>query len=174
FQSGSTYVHSRNGGTIPIVVWQAGSMCQVAGVTTTAPAGLNQTFQHFEWNCPNQSSFIFLNGNLNSIAGDLIVSNTGAASAFLGLSSQSGGETNSINIGGDLQIINSARLYLTPTGNYTVDVGGDLVLSSDVATFATFALLFTGTGTATVNVAGDFIQSDGTLSLSASSGSGHL
>lgn len=172
FQSGSTYVHSRNGGTIPIVVWQAGSMCQVAGVTTTAPAGLNQTFQHFEWNCPNQSSFIFLNGNLNSIAGDLIVSNTGAANAFLGLSSQSGGETNSINIGGDLQIINSARLYLTPTGNYTVDVGGDLVLSSDVAT--PFALLFTATGTATVNVAGDFIQSDGTLILSASSGSGHL
>jgi len=47
FNSGSTYTHAQNGGTIPTATWNAASTCNITGITSTAPGGLGQTFGNF-------------------------------------------------------------------------------------------------------------------------------
>ncbi len=75
--AGGTYRHARNGGTVPTASWDAGSTCLVTGINGTAPSGLGQSFHHFAWNCPGQTSHIDANA-LASIAGDLTVAGTGS------------------------------------------------------------------------------------------------
>jgi hypothetical protein len=64
FASGSSYVHARNGGAIPAATWNAGSTCNVTGMTSTNVTGLNQTFGNFTWNCASQTGNLTLSGNM--------------------------------------------------------------------------------------------------------------
>ena len=54
FNSGSTYTHNQNGGTIPTATWNANSTLQITGATSTNPGGSGQGFGNVTWNCAGQ------------------------------------------------------------------------------------------------------------------------
>jgi len=73
------YYHNINGGTIPnvSVTWNAGSLCEIRGVTTTVPAGINQVFANLNWNCAAQTANITAAiGNLGALLGDFNIMET--------------------------------------------------------------------------------------------------
>ncbi len=106
--SGTKYIHNSNGTTLIAtaangaanVTWNAGSICEVRGITTTTSfvAG-NQSFQNFIWNCAGQTSGVNFTGTLSSVAGNLDIQNT-----------------NNQN----LRLTGAAALTLNITGNLTV------------------------------------------------------
>jgi len=59
FNSGSTYQHAQNGGTIPFASWNTASTCYITGITSTAPtAGLNQTFYNLPGIVPTRQKML--------------------------------------------------------------------------------------------------------------------
>ena len=75
-QINGTYNHTQNGGTIPTATWNATSTCLISGITSTAPAGLSQTFGNVTFTC-SLSSAINLNGALTTVKGNLTINHTG-------------------------------------------------------------------------------------------------
>ena len=73
FEAGSNYNHICNGGTIPPASWNLTSTCNITGITTTNPTGLNTayTYGNFIWNSPGTGTLGITN---NIIAGNLTVS----------------------------------------------------------------------------------------------------
>ncbi|MBV5314953.1 MAG: autotransporter-associated beta strand repeat-containing protein [Prolixibacteraceae bacterium] len=74
FNSGATYEHVQNGGTIPTASWNASSTCLITGMTTTGPAGLNQTFGNLTWNCASQTGNTTPAGDI-TVQGNFVLSN---------------------------------------------------------------------------------------------------
>jgi hypothetical protein len=139
FESGTTYIHARNGGNIPFANWNANSNCIISGTINTipTPSRLNQQFGNFIWDSPNQLPFVSpaipsLNGELQNIAGDFTMVSTGTGS-----------------------------LYLTNTGNFTMNIGGNYI-----QTGGTLVVNQSG-GNGTIAVSKDFSMSGGTLSRNA-------
>jgi autotransporter-associated beta strand protein len=79
FTSTGKYDHNRNGGAVPTATWDAGSTCEITGITTTRPTNLEQEFHHFIWNCPGHSGQLNLSSTLTTINGNFIVQNSGSA-----------------------------------------------------------------------------------------------
>lgn len=136
FQSGTTYIHGRNGGDVPFATWDANSNCIIAGTINTMPntARFNQPFGNFIWDCPNQLPFVSpaipsLNGQLQNIAGDLLIFSTGTGSLYLA---------------------DAASFTTNVSGSY-IQTGGTLVINNT-------------SGSGTLAIAGDFSMSGGTLS----------
>jgi hypothetical protein len=155
-QSGGKYRHTQNSGTIPTATWNSGSICEVSGVTTTAPGGLGQTFAHFTWNCPGQSVAVNLNA-LNAVNGNFTIANTGTGS--LSWINANASKT----IGGDLNVQGGTFTFcITGTGTRSLTVNGDLNLSGGTFDFCT-----SGGGAPTLNLAGLFNQSGGTFQNSS-------
>jgi len=165
FTAGSTYEHSRNGGTIPTAAWNAASNCFVTGITGTAPTGLNQSFGNFSWDCTGQSTGFLLNGVLTTVNGNLSVGNTNLFGVFLATASNS---SYTLDIGGDFIINDNAWLSITNGDNITatVNVAGDFNMTG-ISSSSTFFDYHAATGGAVtlnkiiMNIAGDFIQSGG-------------
>ena len=57
FESGSTYRHQQNGGTIPTATWNANSTCLITGITSTIPSGMGQTFRTFNMELYRTNNF---------------------------------------------------------------------------------------------------------------------
>jgi hypothetical protein len=132
FNAGATYSHAQNAGTVPTATWNTGSTCEITGITNTSPAGLNQTFYDFEWNCTAQSTPIQLSGSLTSINNNFSVISTGSPTNDLRVFDNSSVGTlnigSNLNIsGGVLALINSAS---NGAGIATVNVNGNLSISS--------------------------------------------
>ncbi len=56
-KNGAYYIHGRDGGEIPLFIYDTASNLVVTGVKNTSPAysgGLNITLGNLEWNCPGQ------------------------------------------------------------------------------------------------------------------------
>ena len=154
FNSGSSYEHALNGGTVPTATWNAGSICLISGTSSTAPGGLGQAFANFTWNSANTSSATLTS---TSIAGNLTISNGGSSQFRLQPS------TNPMLIGGNLLISGAANVALASSGTgRTVTVTGNFSLSAGTLD------LSSSTGSGTLNVNGDFSISGGTLSRSGS------
>jgi hypothetical protein len=129
FNSGSTYNHNRNGGTIPIATWDTTSTCLVTGVTSTMPSGLNQKFGNLTWNCTNQT----VSNNPASVlkvTGDLIIKSTGkgafefssGTSIVNGSYSQTGGM---VKVGGgSVQTLNVSDNFSLSGGTFYMSSGG--------------------------------------------------
>ena len=147
FNSGSTYNHARNGGTIPTATWDVASNCNITGVTTTAPGGSNQTFGNVLWNCASQSQDVFL-ANIN-IDGDLTIQNTNGREGrpTAGAAHSVGG--NYYHNGGIVRWTRNVNGSLSVTGNVIIS-GGDCRLSN-------------GTGVGSLNLNGDLTITGGTL-----------
>jgi len=156
--SGASYQHDCNGGTIPTGTWNVGSLCNITGVTNSAPGGSGQAFYNFIWNCPLQSASVNLGGISGfGISGDLTISSTGGVSGrALQLTSNN---TRSLAIAGSLNL-NGGHLALTSgSGLENVNVAGNLILSNSSELY--FAQVGSGTGIITLN--GNITMNSGTL-----------
>jgi len=80
---GGTYQHDRDGGRMPIAVWEQGSTLLMTGVTTTAPDNRDQDYHHILFDTPGLLSNLNMNLNNNTIGGDIRVVNTGWARWYL-------------------------------------------------------------------------------------------
>ncbi len=166
FNSGGTYQHNINGGTVPTSTWGTGSICSITGTTTTVPSGLTQSFHHLTWNTPSMSSNLSLGGNLTTVNGNLTFTSTGTGAIRLRLFS---GATGALNVGGNL-ILNAASAQPTVSGSSTattatVNVSGDLVISAGTLYLSDN----NGTG-AVLNAAGNFSMTGGAISAGAGRG----
>jgi len=112
FSSGSSYEHTRNGGTIPTATWEDGATCSITGITDSAPSGVGQSFYNLIWNSASQTSGLSLAGALVTVRGNLSITSTGS---------------------GNLQLANNATATLDVTGNYT-QTGGTFILCNTSGT----------------------------------------
>lgn len=153
FSSGSSYIHSRNGGLIPLATWNATSNCSIVGISGSmiTQSSLNQSFGNFTWDCPSQSGSFSCAGNLANIAGTLTVANTGGGSINLDGNATFG---NISVTGGILRF--SGTGY---TNNVTVNVPGNIAISGS-GTLNICNNDYTGT----VNLSGNLSHTSGTLS----------
>ncbi|MFN0031484.1 MAG: MopE-related protein [Flavobacteriales bacterium] len=131
--SGSTYNHNWTtaAGTIPTANWDDASTCRIQGYTsnTAQPTGIGQAFGHFIWNCAGQTGDVQLTGGLTTIDGNFTVSST-----------------------------NGNELRLTNTTSYTLNVGGNMSISTNNTELR--MAQGNGTYTATINVLGNYTQSN--------------
>ncbi|NJN87434.1 MAG: hypothetical protein HC881_15410 [Leptolyngbyaceae cyanobacterium SL_7_1] len=156
-----TYIHNRNGGTIPTATWGASSECRITGVVSNAPTGLaGQTFGNLTWNCTAQNTDVAMltgTGSL-SLAGNFTISSTGTNI----LNFLSANATATLNIGGNLTLnAGSFRLSNILNGVATANIGGNLNQSA-----GTFMMGF-NTGQVTISLTGSHLQTGGTFSMGA-------
>jgi len=167
FLDGASYRHNRNGGALPNAIWNENSVCEVFGVTNTAPTNLNQNFWHFTWNS-NQTANINLNGGLNEVIfGDLTISNTGSANDRLRFFADFPSDGQTLTVFGNLIISGGSSVAFTNTGtNAFVYVDLDVTLSSSRR--QTLAL---GDGSVVFTVNGSVTNSNNLLRLTGGGGS---
>ena len=118
--SGATYLSAVNGDMIPTATWNQGSVCEIAGVTTTKPGNLSQTFYNLIWNCPKQNEDINLSGSLSKIDGDFTCMSSGNSSVGLAHS-----EDNSLKIAGNLNLFGGNLYQCTSSKNSMIQIGGN-------------------------------------------------
>jgi hypothetical protein len=162
FNSGSSYVHNRDGGDLPIATWNSNSTCSITGVIATLPTASTfiQTFGNFIWNCPTQTADLSLSGAISGISGNFTMQNTNSGSVRL----FNGGGSYALNISGNYSQT-GGTFYVFGTGTGTgftgiLNVLGDFSISNGT-------LDISGTdGTSTLNVAKNFTFSNGTITES--------
>jgi hypothetical protein len=186
--AGGEYIHAINGGTIHTATWDAASICQISGVTTTIPLGLTQNFGDLNWNCGGLSTSLGINSSL-SIQGDFIVTSTGANRLYL----TDNGTARTLTIGGDYSQTGGEFRVAQSTGNGTMTVTGNLnhtggnlqannnsgtgtiTVTGNVSKSGTGSIiLVSGSGNVTMNVSGNFSFTAGTVDMNESSGNATL
>ncbi len=194
FNNNSLYNHRLNGGTVPVATWLTNSTCEIMSVTNTIPAGLNQIFGNFTWNCPNQTGDIDLNANLevrglftmaNTGSRYLRVATSGSYTMNLGAYTQTGGRLNlaiggftcTFNLTGDFNF--SGGSFLTSgsgVGNINfrgpglqrfIRTGGSF--SNTRLNYTVFNGAILDMGTSIIDVSGSFIAA-GTFTLNDGAG----
>ena len=142
FHDNSFYNHRLDGGTIPEATWLTNSTCVIMGASSIFPAGINQIFGNFTWNCPTQGDDLDINSNLevrgtftmaNTGSRYLRVATTGSYTMNLGGYTQTGGRLN-LAIGGFTCTFNL-------TGNFSFSGGNFLTSGSGIGN-----INFRGTG----------------------------
>jgi hypothetical protein len=164
FANGSKYIHNQNGGTIPTATYGATSTVEIAGVTTTVPTGLAQTFGNFVWNSSGQTTNINLAGDPATVSSDFVVASTGTAELLLNDNTAA-----AKSIGGRFDV-RGGRVIAKTVGNtaYGITVADSLSLTGGRLTF----LRGNGTGAVTVTISGHVLvatTATDTLDLSSSS-----
>ena len=171
FQDGGTYIHARNGGALPTATWAANSNAMITGITDDAPGGLTQSFGNFEWN-NNQIADINLDGDLETIKGDLTIIKTSEnSSPWLLIFTSNADYT--LNIDGDLNIQQEPATATTNveflnggTGIGIINVAGNYNHEAGNLVFA-HEITNGNSGTATLNLAGDLVQSGGDIDFTS-------
>lgn len=107
--NGGTFQHNVNNETVPSATWNAGSLLNVTGVTSTALSGLNQAFSDITWNSTSQTVTDMRFNEMTAIR-NLTITSTG---------------TGSIRLASN----NSGSIAETVSGNY-VQTGGTFNLSN--------------------------------------------
>jgi hypothetical protein len=155
YQNGGTYQHNytTTAGTIPNATWNNGSTCEIMGYTSnsTSPSGL-QTFHHFTWNCPSQSSVISLNGGLTNVNGTFNIVSTGSEELRLATN----GST--LNAGGFSQTGGIFTMSAGSSQTSTLNVSGNFSLSG-----GTFSVVNGSGSTGNINLSGNYSHTGGTL-----------
>ena len=161
--SGGTYQHDINGGTVPTSTWNASSTCLITGITTSICTTATTTFGNFTWNCPNQNytSASALAGTLTF--NNLTIVNTGTNTT----SGQFRVQTSPIIVNGDVHIsggtmwvAGQATKVMNVAGSVYID-GGTLDLMGYIQTSTTY--------TGTLNINGNLSITSGTLKAGGSS-----
>ena len=122
------YVHDASAapGTIPTAIWDVEATCEVIGYTnsSTPPAGLNQSFWNFVWNCPGQNSRINLGTDFTT-AQNFTNRSTGTGLIVLG--------TN-LNVAGTTWVASGSYLdcasQVISGGSFFLSSGGTLGIGS--------------------------------------------
>ena len=163
FLAGGSYIHARNGGSIPLATWNATSTASVEGIINSAPANIAQAYGNFTWNCPSQSINFSFAGALTTINGNFTVSATGPTAGII--LKNFGGATTSTTVAGDyiqtggkLTIIGTSESHnLNVRGNFNMS-GGTLTRGGTPGATSIANVNFSGT---TVQA---FTKSAGTIS----------
>ena len=129
FNSGGKYQHNytTGAGTIPTATWNSGSACEVIGFTTDTAtlAGAGQSFYHFTWNCPNQTSIVPLGGTIpTAVNGDFTWVSTGTGEVRL-----SNNNSPTSNISGDLNLLAGRLTLANGNGRVTLNVAGNVSIT---------------------------------------------
>ncbi len=151
FNGGSTYQHAVNAGTIPTASWSTTSTCNIVGMTTTNPSGLNQTFGNFTWNCTGQSGTVSTSGNSNV---------NGNFTLTAGTFSVNNGTSNSLSIAGNYSQTGGVFDFNAgTTGNSNVNIGGNFSNTAGAQSIMTNGagapngtFIFNGNSTQTFNM----------------------
>jgi hypothetical protein len=152
FGEGSIYRHAQDGGQLPLASWNQNSTCSITGIVSTPlVSGLNQNFGNFSWNCVSQTGFIDLDGNLTTVNGNLELISSGGAGVYL-----TAATNYTLNIGGNI-IIEDYFGFNSSAPNVILNVGGDFNLTGIVD--------FTFSGDVTLNLDGNFTTSGGIMNL---------
>ena len=166
FNSGSTYIHAQNGGTIPTATWASTSTVEVTGVTTIAPSGVGQSFGNFTWNSGSQTAIVSLAGALTTVNGNLTVINTGTGQFKLATTE---GPFN-VNIGGDLNVSGGTFIVSDmfppnpPPIQYTMNIGGNMIVTGGLVDFCSGGDPYAGDcNIPAVNLYGSYNQTGGTV-----------
>jgi hypothetical protein len=127
FEEGSVYEHAMDKGVIPAATWNKNSNCNIEGVVSNAPGGIEQVFGNYMWNCQNQKSGI-LSGKVlpEDIKGNLIINNIGSATDlnhFIQLPDK-------IDIEGNF-VLNNGTL-LTQGTTSTIVLKGDFIMTGGI------------------------------------------
>ncbi len=112
--NGGTYQHDRDGGKIPLAVWQPGSIMLITGVTSTAPEQRNQNYHHIIFNTPNLSSNLNMALKNVTIGGDIKVLNTASSRWYL--TTAAANDTSIVTIMGDV-IVEAGNFSVQGTSN---------------------------------------------------------
>jgi hypothetical protein len=175
FGNGAKYQHARNGGSIPLSVWDAGSTCEILGLAGNAPSNGNQNFYNITWNCPSQSSNLNMGWNGNTIGGDITIVNTGG-SRWQMCAPSSGTDsahisTATVTINGNI-IQSGGQFSSNGSGNgftgITINTMGNINVTG--GNFSVSRGSQGGTGTTTWNVYGNFSMSNATTQNSNAAG----
>ena len=137
FNSGSVYTHNVDASLIPIATWNTNSTCNITGLTDASPSNLNQSFGNFTYQCPGHNTIINFNSALTTITGDFTVKQAGYVQGPRTLNG----------------------LALSSNANFTLNIGGNLILDHSNAE-AAWLILTTGSANVIVNIAGDFLISN--------------
>ncbi len=160
-QNGGLYQYNRDGGTIDDATWNDGSTCEINGiVSSTSLSGANQSFYHFKWNCPSQTSETNLAGDLETIRGNLIMASTGSGNMKMGQTADyilniTGNwihQNGILNMGGG-----SSNAYIYLSGNFTMEAGK--ITEYNSASYIS-KIYFTKAGTQVVNKTGGIFENN--------------
>jgi|GEM_PF-1498929 len=166
-QDGGVYRHGRNGGTLPTATWHPNSTCEITGMTSSYPGGMDQTFGHVVFNSDlGTSSTAVVMANDLTTAGDLTITNSGSR-PFQGTAS---GAARTLSVGGNFLMRSGSFVLKAGAGNAVLNVAGNCVQTGGTLTLRSGS----ASGTAEMNVAGAFTLSGGTLDLSAVGAVGNL
>jgi len=160
FNSGSTYVHACDGGTIPTAVWNVNSNCNITGTNTTQPAGLSQTFGNLTWNCTSQTVETVLGAGSTVISGTLTVSATNTVDLQITPSGQP-----TVSVGNYIQTGGTVYISRNSGTDRTLKVLGNFTINQNTATSSLIISTDYSTGTNTLNVGGNVTISAGTISV---------
>ena len=124
FGSESKYEHTLDKGRIPDANWHVGSTCLIKGTVTKAPAGLNQSFGNYIWDCELQATGASLGAAIpTDVRGNLVIKKAGKpndALAFLTL-------PENLKIGGSFSLHEGQ--CVSADKNVTINLAGDLILA---------------------------------------------
>ena len=159
FLATGIYHHARNGGAlVAATTWNAGSLCNITGVTGTMPTGTSQTFSDFTFNCPGQTvgmSFAFT--SLFSCRDFTFINSNGFNTSMIS------GTSATMTINRNMLVQGGVLRGTAGAGVATINLTGNFIISG--GTFEISA----GAGGATVNHTGNFTQSAGTITRSTGS-----
>jgi sRNA-binding regulator protein Hfq len=172
FNSGATYQHAENGGTIPTAAYNSNSLLRVTGITSTItmlPAsGIGG---NVEWNCPNQTvgSAIFLTSS-TTIGGDFNLVSTGSGSIIGG-----GSTVRNLTVGGNMHVLGGTYNALggggLSAGNVSVTVAQNLTVSGGDFTMLS-GLSGSSSASGALTVGGNLSVGGGTLTILTGTTSG--
>jgi hypothetical protein len=161
--NGSEYNHDIIAGTIPTCIWNSGSLCNITGITATAPGGLGQNFFNLTWNCSQSQAIGLANAITGPIQNDFTVANTGGQDLRLAST-----QTVSLTIGRDLLVTGGILIvhggspsFVVPSSVLTIT--RDLKISN-AGTFQITNTYASGSNIPVVNV-GRNVQNTGTTGL---------
>lgn len=158
--NGGRYQHNylSSSGAIPTTTWETGSTCEITG-TSSGLGNLNQSYHHFIWNnSVHGSEAINVIGNLDNIAGNFTVQNTGTGSLRL-----TGGTANTLIVGGNVEIATGATLELgNGAATSTLQIGGNLTVGG------TLDMMDGGSNNGYVEVGGNLVGTGGTITENSS------
>ncbi len=173
--SGGFYTHAKDGGTIPVLTWNAGSTLNVTGITATnITSGLSGTFPNLIWNNAAQTATgainaaLTISGNLTITAGTLFDNNFQITGNATGTLSVANGATLKLGVGAGttfptLYTTANISLGATSTVNYSATVAQSISGIPSTYGHLTISGGNTKTAGAAFSLAGDLTIAAGTF-----------
>lgn len=169
FNSGSSYQHDVNSDALPEATWHATSTCAITGITSSGPSKMDQSFGHFIWNCPGQTSEISINDSF-TVKGNFTVTSTGSSELRISSSISrtleifgnfaqnsgvfvlsSSGASSTMSVTGSF-VINGGDFYISKGGGTSnLNIDGNFSLNNSRTVY-----MSTGTGYTNLNIRGHF------------------